>query len=131
MALFEYTVEAQSGHARAGSFETAHGTVKTPLFMPVGTSATVKGIRPQTLKEIGSQIVLSNTYHLAMRPGADLVAEAGGLHKFCAYDGPMLTDSGGFQIFSLEDTRKLDDDGVTFTSIYDLSLIHISEPTRP
>lgn len=119
MALFEYTVEAQSGHARAGSFETAHGTVKTPLFMPVGTSATVKGIRPQTLKEIGSQIVLSNTYHLAMRPGADLVAEAGGLHKFCAYDGPMLTDSGGFQIFSLEDTRKLDDDGVTFTSIYD------------
>lgn len=119
MALFEYTVEAQSGHARAGSFETAHGTVKTPLFMPVGTSATVKGIRPQTLKELGSQIVLSNTYHLAMRPGADLVAEAGGLHKFCAYDGPMLTDSGGFQIFSLEDTRKLDDDGVTFTSIYD------------
>ena len=119
MALFEYTVEAQSGHARAGSFETAHGTVKTPLFMPVGTSATVKGIRPQTLKEIGSQIVLSNTYHLAMRPGADLVAEAGGLHKFCAYDGPMLTDSGGFQIFSLEDTRKLDNDGVTFTSIYD------------
>lgn len=119
MALFEYAVEAQSGHARAGSFETAHGTVKTPLFMPVGTSATVKGIRPQTLKEIGSQIVLSNTYHLAMRPGADLVAEAGGLHKFCAYDGPMLTDSGGFQIFSLEDTRKLDDDGVTFTSIYD------------
>ena len=119
MALFEYTVEAQSGHARAGSFETAHGTVKTPLFMPVGTSATVKGIRPQTLKEIGSQIVLSNTYHLAMRPGADLIAEAGGLHKFCAYDGPMLTDSGGFQIFSLEDTRKLDDDGVTFTSIYD------------
>ena len=119
MALFEYTVEAQSGHARAGSFETAHGTVKTPLFMPVGTSATVKGIRPQTLKEIGSQIVLSNTYHLAMRPGADLVAEAGGLHKFCAYDGPMLTDSGGVQIFSLEDTRKLDDDGVTFTSIYD------------
>ena len=119
MALFEYTVEAQSGHARAGSFETAHGTVKTPLFMPVGTSATVKGIRPQTLKELGSQIVLSNTYHLAMRPGADLVAEAGGLHKFCAYDGPMLTDSGGFQIFSLEDTCKLDDDGVTFTSIYD------------
>lgn len=119
MALFEYHVDAQCGHARAGHFETAHGTVETPLFMPVGTSATVKGIRPQMLKELGSQIVLSNTYHLAMRPGADLVAEAGGLHKFCAYDGPMLTDSGGFQIFSLEDTRKLDNDGVTFKSIYD------------
>lgn len=119
MALFDYRIEARSGHARAGSFETAHGTVRTPLFMPVGTSATVKGIRPQTLREIGSQIVLSNTYHLAMRPGADLIAEAGGLHSFMAYDGPMLTDSGGFQIFSLADTRKLDDDGVTFQSIYD------------
>lgn len=119
MALFDYCIEARSGHARAGSFETAHGTVRTPLFMPVGTSATVKGIRPQTLREIGSQIVLSNTYHLAMRPGADLIAEAGGLHSFMAYDGPMLTDSGGFQIFSLADTRKLDDDGVTFQSIYD------------
>ena len=119
MALFDYALEAQSGHARAGSFETAHGTVKTPLFMPVGTSATVKGIRPQTLGEIGAQIVLANTYHLAMRPGVDVVAEAGGLHAFMAYDGPILTDSGGFQIFSLADTRKLDDDGVTFSSIYD------------
>ena len=119
MALFEYTVEAQSGHARAGSFETAHGTVKTPLFMPVGTSATVKGIRPQTLKEIGSQIVLSNTYHLAMRLAPIWLPRRVASISFIAYDGPMLTDSGGFQIFSLEDTRKLDDDGVTFTSIYD------------
>ena len=123
MALFDFTLEAQSGHARAGLFETAHGTVRTPLFMPVGTSATVKGIRPQMLKELGAQIVLSNTYHLSLRPGADLIAEAGGLHKFMAYDGPILTDSGGFQIFSLADTLKLDDDGVTFSSIYDGSKI--------
>lgn len=119
MALFDYTLEATSGHARAGSFETAHGTVQTPLFMPVGTSATVKGVMPQTLKEIGSQIVLANTYHLSLRPGADLIEEAGGLHAFSGYDGPMLTDSGGFQIFSLADTLKLDSDGVNFSSIYD------------
>lgn len=123
MALFDFRIEAVNGHARAGSFDTAHGTVQTPLFMPVGTSATVKGIRPQTLKEIGAQIVLANTYHLSLRPGADLIAEAGGLHAFSAYDGPMLTDSGGFQIFSLADTLKLDDDGVNFASIYDGSKI--------
>lgn len=119
MALFDYTLEATSGHARAGSFETVHGTVQTPLFMPVGTSATVKGVMPQTLKGIGSQIVLANTYHLSLRPGADLIEEAGGLHAFSGYDGPMLTDSGGFQIFSLADTLKLDSDGVNFSSIYD------------
>ena len=95
MALFDYTLEATSGHARAGSFETAHGIVRTPLFMPVGTSATVKGIRPETLHEIGAQIILANTYHLSLRPGADLVEEAGGLHSFMNYSGPILTDSGG------------------------------------
>lgn len=95
MALFEYTVEAQSGHARAGSFETAHGTVETPLFMPVGTSATVKGILPQTLKEIGSQIVLSNTYHLARRPGADLVAEAVAFTSFALTMVRCLPGSAG------------------------------------
>ncbi len=130
MTLFNFTLEAQSGHARAGLFETAHGTVRTPLFMPVGTSATVKGIRPQMLKELGAQIVLSNTYHLSLRPGADLIAEAGGLHKFMAYDGPILTDSGGFQIFSLADTLKLDDDGVTFSSIYDGSKIRWTPETN-
>lgn len=119
MALFDYTLEATSGHARAGSFETAHGTIQTPVFMPVGTSATVKGIRPETLREIGSQVILANTYHLSLRPGADLVEEAGGLHKFMNYPGPILTDSGGFQVFSLADTLKLDDDGLTFNSIYD------------
>ncbi|MEG1560846.1 MAG: tRNA guanosine(34) transglycosylase Tgt [Raoultibacter sp.] len=119
MALFDFTVSAQSGHARAASFETAHGTAHTPMFMPVGTHATVKGIMPSTLHQLGSQVVLANTYHLSLRPGADLIAEAGGLHTFMNWDGPILTDSGGFQIFSLADTLKLDPDGVNFRSIYD------------
>ncbi|WP_165043573.1 MULTISPECIES: tRNA guanosine(34) transglycosylase Tgt [unclassified Adlercreutzia] len=119
MALFDYTVTATSGHARAGVYQTAHGEFRTPMFMPVGTSATVKGVTVEQLRELDSQVVLANTYHLAMRPGADIVAQAGGVHRFMNYDGPMLTDSGGFQIFSLADTRKLDADGVTFRSIYD------------
>ena len=97
MALFDFTVQAKSGHARAAAFETAHGTVTTPLFMPVGTHATVKGTLPETLHALGAQIVLANTYHLSLRPGADLIAEAGGLHAFMNWDGPILTDSGGFQ----------------------------------
>ncbi len=119
MALFDYTLVAQSGHARAGRFETAHGVVNTPTFMPVGTSATVKGIMTDQLHELHAQVVLANTYHLSQRPGADLVAEAGGLHKFMNWDGPILTDSGGFQVFSLADTLKLHDDGLAFRSIYD------------
>ena len=124
MALFDCTCDATSGHARALTYTTAHGDFRTPMFMPVGTSATVKGITTNQLRELGSQVVLANTYHLAMRPGADLVAEAGGIHRFMNYDGPMLTDSGGFQVFSLADTVKLSDDGVTFQSIYDGSKIH-------
>ena len=124
MALFDCTCDATSGHARALTYTTAHGDFHTPMFMPVGTSATVKGITTSQLRELGSQVVLANTYHLAMRPGADLVAEAGGIHRFMNYDGPMLTDSGGFQVFSLADTVKLSDDGVTFQSIYDGSRIH-------
>ena len=123
MALFDCTIEAQSGHARALSYETAHGTFRTPMFMPVGTSATVKGITVDQLRDLQSQVVLANTYHLSMRPGADLVEEAGGVHKFMNYDGPMLTDSGGFQVFSLADTLKLDADGLTFRSIYDGSYV--------
>ncbi len=119
MALFDCALDAQSGNARALTFETAHGSFQTPMFMPVGTHATVKGIMPDQLHDLNSQVVLANTYHLSMRPGADLLAEAGGVHKFMNYDGPMLTDSGGFQIFSLADTVKLDDDGVNFRSIYD------------
>lgn len=116
---FSCKIDAVSGNARALTYETPHGTFHTPMFMPVGTSANVKGITPAQLRELGSQVVLSNTYHLAMRPGAELVAEAGGVQKFMHYDGPMLTDSGGFQVFSLADTVKLDENGVTFQSIYD------------
>ncbi len=119
MALFDSKLEAQSGHARALSYETAHGSFHTPMFMPVGTSATVKGVTVGQLREMDAQVVLSNTYHLAMRPGADVVAQAGGVHAFMNYDGPMLTDSGGFQVFSLADTVKLDQDGLNFHSIYD------------
>ena len=119
MENFECKIDSECGSARALTYQTAHGKFQTPMFMPVGTSASVKGITVDQLKELGSQVVLSNTYHLAMRPGADLVKKAGGLHKFCNYDGAMLTDSGGFQVFSLADTVKLEEDGVNFKSIYD------------
>lgn len=124
MELFDCTTDATSGHARALTFATAHGNFETPMFMPVGTSATVKGITPEQLHELGAQVVLANTYHLAMRPGAELIAEAGGIHKFMNYSGPMLTDSGGFQVFSLADTVKLSDEGVAFQSIYDGTKVH-------
>ena len=123
MALFETHIDATSGHARALTFETARGPVRTPMFMPVGTRASVKGILPETLTQLGSQVVLANTYHLFLKPGVDVVEENGGIQAFMNYPGPMLTDSGGFQIFSLADTVKLDDDGVTFASIYDGSKI--------
>lgn len=93
--------------ARYGILHTPHGDVETPMFMPVGTLATVKGISPEQLKEMGSQVVLANTYHLWLRPGSDIVRDAGGLHQFMNYDGPILTDSGGFQVFSLGKTRRL------------------------
>ncbi len=105
--------------ARAGVFHTPHGDIETPVYMPVGTQATVKGMLPRDLKEIGSQIILSNTYHLYMRPGDDLIARAGGLHKFMNWDRPILTDSGGFQVFSLAKLNKITDDGVTFSSHVD------------
>ena len=124
MALFETHIDATSGHARALTFNTAHGDFHTPMFMPVGTRASVKGILPESLSTLGSQVVLANTYHLSLKPGAEIVEEAGGIQKFMNYPGPMLTDSGGFQIFSLADTVKLDNDGVTFSSIYDGAKIH-------
>ena len=117
MSLFEYEIQAQSGHARAGRYETAHGAFVTPMFMPVGTHATVKGVTVDELHQINSQVVLANTYHLYMRPGADVVAEAGGVQKFMNYDGPMLTDSGGFQLFSLDHMMKTDPDGVSFQAL--------------
>ena len=114
------------GPARAGILHTTHGDVKTPVFMPVGTCASVKTMSPHELKEVGAQIILSNTYHLYLRPGHDLVKEAGGLHAFMNWDLPILTDSGGFQVFSLADLRKTTDDGVTFSSHIDGSRHHFS-----
>ncbi len=105
--------------ARRARFHTAHGPVETPVFMPVGTRATVKGVTTPQLHDLGAQVLLANTYHLFLRPGSDLVAEAGGLHRFMNWDRVILTDSGGFQIFSLADTLKLTDDGVKFRSIID------------
>ncbi len=114
MALFDYDIQATSGAARAGTYETAHGSFTTPMFMPVGTHATVKGVTARGLSELGAQVVLANTYHLYMRPGADVVEEAGGVAAFMGYDGPTLTDSGGFQLFSLDHMMKTDVDGVSF-----------------
>jgi queuine tRNA-ribosyltransferase len=115
-----FEVTARDGLARAGLLHTAHGTVRTPMFMPVGTKATVKAVDPDELRAIGAQVILGNTYHLHLRPGEDLIEELGGLHRFMGWDGPILTDSGGFQVFSLRDTLlKADDDGVTFRSVYD------------
>src|SRR2546423_2450108 len=115
-----FTVTATDGAARAGVLRTAHGDVPTPAFMPVGTKATVKTVDPDELRGLGTTILLGNTYHLHFRPGEDLIAELGGLHEFMGWDGPILTDSGGFQVFSLRDTLiATDDDGVTFRSVYD------------
>ena len=112
--------------ARYGILHTPHGSVETPIFMPVGTAATVKGISPEELKTMDSGIILSNTYHLWLRPGEDVVEKAGGLHKFMNYDRPILTDSGGFQVFSLGKTRKIEEEGVYFKSIIDGSSLFLS-----
>jgi queuine tRNA-ribosyltransferase len=115
-----FSVTATDGAARAGLLRTAHGDVPTPAFMPVGTKATVKTVDPDELRALGTTILLGNTYHLHFRPTEDLIAELGGLHRFMGWDGPILTDSGGFQVFSLRDTiAAVDDDGVTFNSVYD------------
>jgi queuine tRNA-ribosyltransferase len=119
---FTFTIQAGQGRARAGIFSTPHGDLLTPVFAPVGTQATVKTITPAQLEELGASLVLSNTYHLYLRPGDDLVAEMGGLHQFMQWPRPMLTDSGGFQVFSLAASRKIDEDGVTFKSHIDGSL---------
>jgi len=118
---FSYEVTSQSSEcfARTGVFTTPHGKIETPIFMPVGTRASVKGLAPEEVKDAGAQIILANTYHCFLRPGAEIVAQAGGLHQFMNWHGPILTDSGGFQVFSLENLRKLDDDGVSFKSHID------------
>ena len=117
--MFDFWIDGQSGAARSGSLTLPHGTVETPVFMPVGTQATVRTLSPADLKAVGAQIVLANTYHLHVRPGEDVIAQLGGLHKFMAWERPLLTDSGGFQVFSLEGFRKVDDGGVEFQSHVD------------
>ncbi len=116
---FGYRVEARDGAARRGRLTCAHGTVETPAFMPVGTAATVKGLRPDEVAATGAEIVLSNTYHLMLRPGAERIARLGGLHKFMNWPRPILTDSGGFQVMSLAELRKITERGVTFRSHVD------------
>ncbi len=117
--MFNYRIIASQGRARAGMFHTPHGDLETPVFAPVGTQATVKTLTPAQLEELGASLVLANTYHLYLRPGDELVAEQGGLHHFMQWPRPLLTDSGGYQVFSLAQTRKIDDDGVIFKSHVD------------
>ena len=124
---WEQTAGSSDGHSpRVGRLTTPHGQVETPAFIPVGTKATVKGVRPETLREIGAEIVLANTYHLSLRPGTAVVRQTGGLHAFMGWDGPVLTDSGGFQVFSLAGLRRLTDEGVTFRNHIDGAEMHLS-----
>jgi len=117
--IFRLLHEDATTRARTGLIKTAHGEVKTPVFMPVGTQGTVKSLSPQELRDAGSQIILGNTYHLYLRPGPSIIRQAGGLQKFSSWDGPMLTDSGGYQVYSLADLRSITDDSVTFKSHID------------
>jgi queuine tRNA-ribosyltransferase len=119
---FTYEIIAQDGNARAGIFHTPHGDIPTPIFAPVGTQATVKALTPAQVAETGASLILANTYHLYLRPGAGLIEKLGGLHSFMHWDGPILTDSGGFQVFSLGMMRTIDEDGVTFKSHIDGSM---------
>jgi queuine tRNA-ribosyltransferase len=129
MAGFSFAVEARDGRARAGRLATPHGEVETPVFMPVGTAGAVKAVLHRDLREIGARILLANTYHLMLRPGDALVARLGGLHGFTGWNGPLLTDSGGYQVFSLAALRKVDEDGVRFQSHLDGSA-HLLSPER-
>src|SRR3989454_177631 len=121
MSSFSFTIEAECSEswARAGTIQTAHGNIQTPIFMPVGTQATVKSVSPEELREAGAAIILANTYHLMLRPGSQLIADFSGLHQFMRWKGPILTDSGGFQVFSLGHLRKLSEEGVAFKSHLD------------
>src|SRR5437879_4084731 len=127
--MFEFRIDATSGPARAGRLTLPHGTVETPAFMPVGTQGTVRALSPQDLRAVGAELVLANTYHLHVRPGETVVAKLGGLHRFMAWDRPLLTDSGGFQVFSLEGFRRVSEDGVEFQSHVDGSR-HTLTPER-
>ncbi|MBF2074035.1 MAG: tRNA guanosine(34) transglycosylase Tgt [Synechococcales cyanobacterium C42_A2020_086] len=126
---FQCIANCSQTKARAGLFVTPHGVVETPRFMPVGTLANVKTLTPAQLQATGAQMILANTYHLHLQPGEDIVARAGGLHRFMAWDGPILTDSGGFQVFSLSELREISDQGVTFRSPRDGQIIHLTPET--
>jgi queuine tRNA-ribosyltransferase len=123
---FDFRLLATCGAARTGEITTPHGVVRTPAFMPVGTQGTVKAMHPEELRRLGADIVLANTYHLMLRPGAEQVAALGGLHRFMNWDGPILTDSGGFQVMSLAALRKLDENGVTFRSHLDGAMVALT-----
>jgi queuine tRNA-ribosyltransferase len=129
MASFRFAVEARDGRARAARLTTPHGEVQTPVFMPVGTAGAVKAVLHRDLREIGARILLANTYHLMLRPGDALVAGLGGLHSFTGWDGPFLTDSGGYQVFSLAALRRVDEEGVRFQSHLD-GTAHLLSPER-
>src|SRR5579863_10639026 len=121
MPAFSFTIESECPEtwARTGTIHTPHGEIHTPIFMPVGTQASVKSVSPEELREVGATIILANTYHLLLRPGSQLIRELGGLHRFMHWDGPILTDSGGFQVFSLGHLRKLSEEGAAFKSHLD------------
>src|SRR3989442_5462013 len=127
--MFEFRIDATSGPARAGTLTLPHGTVETPAFMPVGRQGTVRALSPEDLRAVGAELVLANTYRLHVRPGETVVAKLGGLHRFMAWDRPLLTDSGGFQVFSLEGSRRVSEDGVEFQSHVDGSR-HTLTPER-
>ncbi|MHA1598499.1 MAG: tRNA guanosine(34) transglycosylase Tgt [Alphaproteobacteria bacterium] len=122
----KFKVSATDGKARRGTVSTAHGSFQTPAFMPVGTAATVKGMMPDSVEATGAEIILGNTYHLMLRPGAERIERLGGLHEFMNWPGPILTDSGGFQVMSLTDLRKMSEDGVTFRSHVDGAMVELS-----
>ena len=117
--MFDFTLHAIDGAARTATFVTPHGNVETPVFMPVGTNGSVKGVSPEEVEGTGASMILANTYHLYLRPGHEVVRELGGVHEFMRWDGPILTDSGGYQVFSLSGSNKVRDDGVVFRSHID------------
>src|SRR6188508_2571943 len=129
MTGFAFTVDATDGAARSGTLSTARGDIRTPAFMPVGTAATVKAMRPEEVRASGADIILGNTYHLMLRPGAERVAKLGGLHKFMGWDRPILTDSGGYQVMSLSELTKVTEEGVSFASHLD-GTRHMLSPER-
>ena len=126
MPGFSFQLKKTDGGARFGEIETAHGNVRTPAFMPVGTQAAVKAVSPDEVRALGTDIVLANTYHLMLRPGAERIAALGGLHRFMNWPHPILTDSGGFQVMSLSPLRKLDANGVTFRSHLDGAMVALT-----